>query len=124
MFVSRPEAGPCPDWVIRVAALFLIGLFAFGAKFDDSEYRACDRSHSAADPCQGVAVNGILDNVPQLLDGFPQPGRHFLKTAGAQDNPLAPNPRFVSRRALRKFVCAKFNRTKKFHVKRFGTFDP
>jgi hypothetical protein len=44
--VSLPRLGD-----IRVAALLFVWLFAFGAKFDESEYRACDRSYPAANPC-------------------------------------------------------------------------
>jgi len=35
---------------VRVAAFLSVILLAFGAKFDDSPYRTCDRDYSAAEP--------------------------------------------------------------------------
>lgn len=47
---------------IRVAAFFLVGLFVLGKKFEDSPCAGGDHNYAAAEPREGRAVIGILDN--------------------------------------------------------------
>jgi hypothetical protein len=63
-----------------------------------------------------------------MSDRFrPKPGKPFFKknrTAKNEfypDSALGPIPRFVSCRISQKYVCPTVNRTKKFHVKHFGS---
>ena len=58
---------------VRAAAIFLIGLFAFGKKCDDLPYSASGDDQPAAESGDDRAIFGILDKVPQPS----KPGSHF-----------------------------------------------
>ena len=73
---------PLPGHSDVRAALLAGSILVLDDKCDDSPYPTGDDDRSAAEPGNDRALIGILDN-------FPQPEKHFLKTARAKDNPIA-----------------------------------
>jgi hypothetical protein len=98
-------------------ALFVMSIFVIYDKSDDRPYPTRDNNRATADPREDRALIGIFYNSPQ-------PGRHFLKTAGPKHKPITifhlrqiPDSHFA---ASRKSALAQtVNRTKMFHVKHF-----
>jgi hypothetical protein len=104
---------------VRAAAIFLIGLFAFGKKCDDLPYSASGDDQPAAEPGDDRAIFGILDKVPQPS----KPGSHFLKTA---QNTNFPRDLTYLKPARCMWLCKvePQYRTKVFHVKHFCPIEP
>jgi hypothetical protein len=82
------------------------GVLVFNNKGDNRPYASGDDDRSAADQGKDRAYIGILDN-------FPQPKRHFLKTARKINLSQVSACAKSQLRTLRKSVCANRSRLRR-----------